>query len=430
VKFNDLYLWYVGEPQTPRYVGELHLVDAGKGVSLKYGQEWLKHGFMLSDDLPLVDIEFFPPIKNTAVGAVDDARPDRWGELVIQYVDKPERLSIMEFLFYAGDDRFGALGVSTSASQYIPRPGSPLPRLDDAQLLSEAVRKVNAREKVNELERKVLSTGGSFGGAKPKALIEINGEQWIIKFFNNEPIDVPLVEHATMTLANKAGIQVAETKVIRLIGEHVLLVRRFDRQGLKRIHSVSAGTALRAITPAGQEPNFGYPALAQLLRSAGDQENKRNSEDMKELFRRMVFNILIDNTDDHEKNHALLVESPNKHGKYKLSPAYDVLTTNSGQGYQEFICGINQRDSTLENAMSQFNLFGMTSDEAVSQVVRVIDVVDGWKKHFVSCGVCESDLNSLSDRIDGEELLKERRSFTPSDYTSRSVKKKTSPFSR
>ena len=152
MKFNDLYLWYVGEPQTPRYVGELHLVDAGKGVSLKYGQEWLKHGFMLSDDLPLVDIEFFPPIKNTAVGAVDDARPDRWGELVIQYVDKPERLSIMEFLFYAGDDRFGALGVSTSASQYIPRPGSPLPRLDDAQLLSEAVRKVNARAKVNELE--------------------------------------------------------------------------------------------------------------------------------------------------------------------------------------------------------------------------------------------------------------------------------------
>ena len=74
---------------------------------------------------------------------------------------------------------------------------------------------------------------------------------------------------------------------------------------------------------------------------------------MQELFRRMVFNILIDNTDDHEKNHALMVVAPMRQGKYRLAPAYDVLTTNSGQGYQEFIVGIDQRDSTLSNAMSQ-----------------------------------------------------------------------------
>ena len=277
----------------------------------------------------------------------------------------------------------------------------------------------------------MLSSGGSFGGAKPKALIEIEGAQWVIKFFNNEPIDVPLIEHATMTLAKQAGIQVAETTVITLVGEHALLVRRFDREGNRRIHSISAGTALRARTPLGQEPEFGYPALAQLLRMAGDEKNDRNHQDMKELFRRMVFNILIDNTDDHEKNHALLMDEPEKHGKFKLSPAYDVLTTNSGQGYQAFICGLDQRDSTLKNAMSQANLFGFTPEAAAAEVMRVIQVVDSWKSHFISCGVCDADIASLAERIDGEPLLGQRRAFRQSDYAVKArAKKRPSPFSK
>src|SRR5260370_41259972 len=110
-----------------------------------------------------------------AVGAVDDARPDRWGERVIQYLDKPERLSLMEYLYYAGDDRFGALGVSTSEAAYVARTKSPLPRLQQAQELSEIVHKVNARAPVNSFERRMLAAGGSSGGAKPKAVIAIGG---------------------------------------------------------------------------------------------------------------------------------------------------------------------------------------------------------------------------------------------------------------
>jgi len=106
----------------------LKLVFAGKGVSLRYGKDWLAHGFALSEDLPRIDTEFLPPGRQAAdapraVGAVDDARPDRWGEMVIRFVDKPQRLSLMEYLYYAGDDRFGALGVSTSSSNYVPRAG-------------------------------------------------------------------------------------------------------------------------------------------------------------------------------------------------------------------------------------------------------------------------------------------------------------------
>ena len=209
MRLDDLSLWYLGDPATPRHVGALKLVSAGKGVSLHYGNEWLANGFALSEDLPLVDTEFLPPSRmaadaQRAVGAVDDARPDRWGEKVIRFVEKPKRLSLMEYLYYAGDDRFGALGVSTSETEYLPRAGGPLPRLKQAQALAEAVHKVAAKEALTEIERPVLTGGGSLGGAKPKALIEIDGRQWVIKFFNNEPIDTPLVEHATMTLARNA----------------------------------------------------------------------------------------------------------------------------------------------------------------------------------------------------------------------------------
>lgn len=378
----------------------------------------------------LVDIEQLPRFKGMAVGAVDDARPDRWGERVIQYLDRPARLSIMEYLFYAGDDRFGALGVSTSADTYLPRTRSPLPRLAQAQALSEIVHKVSAKEPVNDMERKMLSAGSSFGGAKPKALIDIAGEQWVIKFFNNEPIDVPLIEHASMTLAKLAGITVAETQVVPLVGEHALAVRRFDRNGTQRIHCISAGTALRAETVEGQEPQMGYPGLAQLLRRAGVAQDGVNLLDMQELFRRMVFNILIDNTDDHEKNHTLMVVEPTRQGRYRLAPAYDVLSTNSGQGYQEFTVGDDQRDSTLSNAMSQCELFGFIPAQAAAEVVRVIQVVDGWRKHFAQCGVSDTDLESLAERIDGDQLLSQRQAFNPANYAAPVRQRRRSPFAK
>lgn len=437
MRLDDLYLWYLGDSATPRYVGALKLVSAGKGVSLHYGRQWLANGFALSEDLPLVDNEFLPPGRlaadaQRAVGAVDDARPDRWGEKVIRFVEKPKRLSLMEYLYYAGDDRFGALGVSTSSSTYSPRAVSPLPRLDDAEQLSEVAAKIEASEPITPLEAKIIAGGGSpLGGAKPKALIDIDGEQWVIKFFNNAPVDTPLIEHATMTLAKRAGIAVAETQVIRLEGANALAVRRFDREQDRRIHSISAGTAIRAATASGAEPEMGYPELARILRRVGITQDDMNQRDARELFRRMVFNILVDNTDDHEKNHSLLVVNPFANGRLKLAPAYDVLPTNSGQGYQELICGAQGRDSTLENAMSQCDAFGLLSTEAAAEVATVIDAVNTWQEHFAQAGVTARDIASLAERIDGEELLSQRIGFDPAQFqTSPAKRKRASPFRR
>lgn len=437
MRLDDLYLWYLADPGAPRYVGALKLVAAGKGVSLRYGEDWLARGFPLSEDLPLVDNEFTPPGRLAgdaprAVGAVDDARPDRWGEKVIRFVDKPKRLSLMEYLYFAGDDRFGALGVSTSESRYSPRPVSPLPRLEHVQELSEVVAKIEAAQPLSTVEAKIIAGGGSpLGGAKPKALIEVDDEQWVIKFFNNEPVDSPLIEHATMTLAERAGITVAKTKVIPLVGLNAVAIRRFDRERGRRIHSISASTAVRAATLPGAEPEMGYPELARILRRVGVAQDNTNLRDARELFRRMVFNILVDNTDDHEKNHSLLVVSPFDNGRLKLAPAYDVLPTNSGQGYQEFICGTDGRDSTLKNAMSQCDAFGLLPAEAAAEVMAIIGVVNTWKEHFARAGVTQRDLESLAERIDGEHLLRQRNEFDPSRFRASSTKRKRpSPFRR
>ena len=407
---DTLSLWFLGSPAAPRLVGDLQLMAVGKGVSLRYAPSWLAQGFALSEDLPLMDTEHLPRAKGVAAGAVDDARPDRWGERVIQFIDKPPRLSLMEYLYYAGDDRFGALGVSTSRETYMPRSQGPLPRLSQAQALSEVVAKISAKEPITALEQQMMSSGGSFGGAKPKALIEIDGEQWVIKFFNGEPIDVPLIEHASLTLAALAGIRVAQTQPLRLAAEHALLVKRFDRAGHQRIHCISAGTALYAESPDSQTADLSYPALAQLLRRAGIAQGGQHLQDMQELFRRMVFNILIDNTDDHEKNHALQTIDPTRFGRLRLSPAYDVLPSNSGQGQQEFGVGEQGGESSLDNAMSQHQLFGLSQSEAKAQVKQVIEVVNGWRDHFAGCGVSASDIDSLAERLE-DDLGAQRRNF-------------------
>ena len=439
MRLDDLHLWYLGDPANPRYVGALKLVSAGKGVSLHYGADWLAHGFPLSEDLPLVDTEFLPPGRlsadaQRAVGAVDDARPDRWGEKVIRFVDRPKRLSLMEYLYYAGDDRFGALGVSTSKEAYLPRSGGPLPRLEDAQSLSEVVAKIEAAEPLTALEARIIAGGGSpLGGAKPKALIDIDGEPWVIKFFNNEPVDTPLVEHATMTLAKQAGITVAETQMVPLVVFNAVAIRRFDRERGHRIHSISAGTAIRAATASGQEPQMGYPALARVLRRVGVAEAGVHQSDARELFRRMVFNILMDNTDDHEKNHALLVVNPYGNGRLKLAPAYDILPTHSGQGHQEFICGALGHESTLDNAMSECEAFGLLPNEAAQEVARVIEVVDGWRTHLAQVGVSAADIEYLGQFIDGDELLAQRMGFEASRFANAGGKRakpvKRGPFS-
>jgi serine/threonine-protein kinase HipA len=404
---DKLHLWYLAQPSRPLHIGEINLVRSTQGVSLRYADDWLQSGFPLSEDLPLIGQEFFPTDRGAAAGAVDDARPDRWGERVIRFIDKPKRLSLLEYLFFAGDDRFGALGVSTSSTEYLPRRLGPLPALADADEIQELIRKVQNNEAVPQAQERLISPGATMGGARPKALVNIGGEQWVIKFADGDPADTPLIEHAAMTLAQKAAIRVAQTQPVRLIHGHAVAIKRFDRAGGRRLHSLSARVALQAAAEG-----FGYPELAQLLRRRGVIEGDLYVAHMRELFRRMVFNILIDNTDDHEKNHALLVTDSQQ---YELSPAYDVLPSGQALGFQQMRVGDQEADATVVNALSMSRMFSLTRSQAVNEVRAVAAVVDGWQEHFAQCGVTAGDIDLYAQHIDRPFLKEQRDEFATVD---------------
>ena len=398
---DALYLWWLAQPERPVLIGTLMTVRASQGVSLRYAPTWLKSGFALSEDLPLRDIEWMPHDKETAAGAVDDARPDRWGERVIRWLDKPPRLSLLDYLFYAGDERFGALGVSVSAQTYQPRRLGPLPHLGDVSTMAGLIQNIMNGEPVAPPHRRLMAPGVTLGGARPKALIELEGAPWIVKFAEpGDAVDTPLIEHATMTLAATAGIRVASTRPIALPRGHALAVQRFDREGAFRRHALSAQVALKA---AGA--GMGYPELAQLLRRRGVVQGGVSLAQQRELFRRMVFNILIDNTDDHEKNHALLMTDA---CSYELAPAFDVLPCGQGLGYQQMRVGADMADSTLANALSEAAQFGLAPREARQAVQEVATVVARWSDHFAAQGVSQTDIAQLAQQIE-RPFLREQR---------------------
>ena len=396
---DQLSLWMLADPKNPISVGEISLALRGQGVALRYSRDWLENGFALSEDLPLADEVFLPRQKQEAAGAVHDARPDRWGERLICGFESASRMSLLELLLFAGADRFGALGVSDRLDEYSPWAPSPIPTLDDLPAMQEAIRKVLFNEAVGESGQRLLQPAVGLGGARPKSIVEIDGQPWLVKFGEGEEEDTPLIEHATMTLAAKCGIDVARTRALSMGSCHAVAVRRFDREPGRRIHAISAHVALRA---AREE--YSYPNLAQQLRRVA--RSSEVAQLQAQLFRRMVFNILVDNTDDHEKNHALLRQAD---GSWSLSPAFDVVSSMSGLGCQALLVGRDGHDSTLDNALSEAAAFGLKLPAAKAIVREIAHVVDGWQEHFQSCAVSDADLAVLAQYLDNDRLGSQRR---------------------
>lgn len=397
---DSMSLWWLGDPHAPQRIGTLSLQDQRRKVALTYDPAWLSspQGFALSEDLPLRTGLMLPAERDTAAGAVDDARPDQWGERVIRLIERPARLSLLEYLYFAGDDRFGALGVSLQAETYVPAATAAMPTFEGLNDMHQAVQRVMAGDAVSEQQRRLLQPGVSMGGARPKSLMQIDGASWVVKFSEGGELDSPLIEHASMQLARRCGIQTADSLALPLPQGHAVAVRRFDRAGSQRLHVQSAHVALRA---AGEV--IGYPELAQLIRRVGRPEQVRAQQ--QELFRRMVFNILIDNTDDHEKNHALVRGAD---GLYELSPAFDVLPAVQGLGYQQMRVGALGHEATLANALSEARAFGLTDAQARQTVAEIAHQVAHWKQVFKSLDVRDADIDQLAQYLDGAHLREQR----------------------
>ena len=405
---DRLYVWAMLNPAAPTLVGEVSLSRLVTDcATFTYTPDWWN--FPLSEDLPLIPGQMFSAgQRDTAPGAIDDARPDRWGERIIRHIDRPARLSILEMLLFAGDDRFGALGISLSATQYIPRHLGPYPQLADVARLASAIEDVQTQAPISAEIQRLIQPGVTLGGARPKTLLQTDAGSCVIKFSElDDPVDTPLIEHATMTLVAQAGLCVAKTGVLPLPlrhgkVRHALTIERFDRLGPYRVHCLSAKTALRAASLPES-----YGALASILLRLGHPN--RQAAMREELFQRMVFNILMDNTDDHERNHSISLNLSD--GYYDLTPAYDVVPSLQNLGYQALTVGSSGAESSLENALTDINEFGIKKPRAIALIQQVAVTVEQWAGHFRQCGVCHADMEQLAASIDRDALRQQRQAF-------------------
>ena len=404
---DKLYVWALVDPSNPTLVGEVALSQlVSDCATFAYAPEWWN--FPLSEDLPVMAGHTFSAgERGSAPGALDDARPDRWGERIIRHVDRPARLSILEMLLFAGDDRFGALGISVSAEHYIPRDVGAYPQQSELGQLTQAIESLQLQAPITPEMARLLQPGVTLGGARPKALLQTSAGPCVIKFSElDDPVDTPLIEHATMTLAATVGINVAATAVLALPQRHhkvrhALTIQRFDRMGDYRLHCLSAKTVLAA---AGLSES--YSALATILLRLGHPDRQQAMRE--ELFKRMVFNILMDNTDDHERNHCVRLGFD---GYYDLAPAFDVVPSMQNLGYQALSVGAKGSESTLENALSELSEYGLKRPRAMALTQAVARTVDQWARHFLQQGVCPADMAQLEASIDRDALKFQRLEF-------------------
>jgi serine/threonine-protein kinase HipA len=242
----------------------------------------------------------------------------------------------------------------------------------------------------------LLRPGCDLGGVRPKALIKHEGSEHIAKFGHPEDqFDVPIAEYATLRLAYLAGITVPSFELVEIGSRSALLIERFDRTETgTRIHYLSAYSLLSPPAILGDKSPYtakhSYAGLVEALESSGTCSASAGPE----LFRRMVFNIMVGNVDDHLRNHAVLMEEP---GVLKLSPAFDLCPHIEAQFRSQSIgVGMQGRASTVSNALSQCSRFQLTSHEAINIVGQVKDALSVWRKIFREAGASTRDLRLLT----------------------------------
>lgn len=402
---DRLFCWHLGDPANPRLVGEVRLEASARTCILLLDPEWQKAGFDLTPDMSRRQRLHAPRGDERAPGALDDALPDRWGERMIRVISRPSRMSPLDLLWYAGDRRFGALGISSSPTEYRPCPEPPLLQAASIREAEEVIGRVMARAPLTDRERGLIASAGSLGGAHPKMLVEEDGAEWIAKFPKGQNVDQLLIEHASMELARRAGLNVAESRAVRGGIDHILLVRRFDRTGDRREHAVSARTLLV------REGDDSYATISGLIRKLAAPGEIISQQ--RELFGRMAFNIMIDNTDDHTKNHAFLRRED---GTWVLSPAYDIPVQMNGLGVQAIQISpdpkmLNRFDR--DHAVAAAPRFGMRPEEALAEWNRVAGHVALWRDVFAEAGVTEGDIDYLVDFLDSPEKREHRKNATP-----------------
>ncbi|MCE7032802.1 type II toxin-antitoxin system HipA family toxin [Lysobacter sp. GX 14042] len=369
---SELDRLYVFAPLGGDYAlaGRLRWAE-GRG-RFEYSRDWLAHPDAWPLDprnLELRDGPFDTTLNGGIHGVFADAGPDAWGRLLIEHERGPSvAANPLEILRLANGSGTGALLFSQSRTRPAPpRTVAAKASLSELEAASTAI--AGGRRVSQEALQLVFEHGSSLGGARPKALIADEGEEWIAKFSRpGDPLDIPRLEWACLRLARECGIDVPDQRLAEANGRAVLLVQRFDRSAGKRLHylSLHALLALERMSPADVVAPTGlvsYFGAASLYRRIGVPDAGRR------MFERMLFNVLIGNTDDHARNHGLLLRD----GNWDLSPAFDLVA--EGKRFHAIGLGPRGREATLENALGALPSYGLDEEMARQSLERMQDAL-------------------------------------------------------
>lgn len=389
----------------PVIAGRYTLNADRQGVALGrfvYGKSYLARADAVPfDPIELVlDDRVYETVNLGGIfGALRDAGPDYWGRRIIErHAGKPS-LNEIDYLLYSPDDRAGALGFGLNQTPPAPkRLFNQTLELEKLQEIADAIIK-DEDLPAHAAEAQALDlmlAGTSMGGARPKAVVEDTDGLWLAKFNrHDDKWNNARVEHAMLLLGRACGLHTAESRVATMGGKDVLLVKRFDREktdtGYTRARMISALTLLRAEDSHRARERWSYVLLVEELRRI----SVKPAIDAAELFRRMCFNALISNIDDHPRNHAVIASGSD----WSLSPAYD-LTPSTPLSIERrdlaLTCGDLGRAANAENILSQSARFLLKADQAKLIVQTMFEQVHArWYSTMRAAGVSEKDCELL-----------------------------------
>jgi serine/threonine-protein kinase HipA len=395
-KYTQAFVWVWLPDQTEPVVAGL-LSASDRQLVFNYGRSYLAR----KNAIPLYEPEL--PLRSGILpltaglsmpNCIRDAAPDAWGRRIIinrkfgvqgKNVD-PGNVDELTFLLESGSDRIGALDFQVSSAAYVAREGVevPLHALQNAAALVE-----KGVPLTEELDRALLH-GSSIGGARPKAMIASGNRKFIAKFSSqNDLYGVVKAEYIAMRLASEVGLTVAPVRLERAAGRDVLLIERFDRLKMEgrwsRKSMVSALTLLELDELMARYAS--YEQLATVIRHRFSAPR----ETLKELFARMLFNILCGNTDDHARNHAAFWNGK----ELSLTPAYDICPQNrtGGEATQAMLIMGQERASQIALWLKAAPLFLTSNAEAILLATKQVKtIVQRWS------AVCDEAKLSKVDR--------------------------------
>ncbi len=410
---KDVLVYVDLDDGVPHLVGRLwaRVRKNKEGATFEYDNSWLRHPnrFSLEPALKLGPGPFHTMADAPMFGAIGDSAPDRWGRTLMRRMERrraeregqaPRTLREIDYLLLVDDEaRVGALRFSEQEGGPFLRQekANRIPPLVELPKLLSAAQRVVEEAETDEDLRLLFAPGSSLGGARPKASIrQKDGHLAIAKFpRKDDEINTVAWEAVALTLAQMAGIAVPLRRIENVADKSVLLLRRFDRDGQRRIPFLSAMSMLGA----KDNETHSYLEIVDALR----QHGATPKADMEALWRRIVFSILISNTDDHLRNHGFLYGGSDG---WRLSPAYDLNPVPADIKPRILTTAINEDDGTasLPLAKSVADYFELDTAKACEIAAQVGKAVSKWRNEAARHGIPKRETDRMASAFEHKDL--------------------------